>query len=85
VPNYPKFPVVTKTLAGEHIDRHARRLGLVVDGQVPADNNRELTDAELMLASPVVYGFSLSDKQWRESSLGSRLIRTCHAVQCHDR
>ena len=26
-----------------------------------------LTDAELLLASPIVYGFSLSDKLWRES------------------
>ena len=27
----------------------------------------ELTEEELMLASPVLYGFSLSDKIWRES------------------
>ncbi len=25
-----------------------------------------LTDDELLLASPIVYGFSLSDKLWRE-------------------
>lgn len=26
----------------------------------------ELTEEELLIASPVVYGFSLSDKLWRE-------------------
>lgn len=29
----------------------------------------ELTDDELILTSPVVYGFSLSDKIWRKPSL----------------
>lgn len=27
---------------------------------------RELEEADLLLASPVVYGFSLADKIWRE-------------------
>ncbi|KAH9922160.1 P-loop containing nucleoside triphosphate hydrolase protein [Amylocystis lapponica] len=69
VPNYPKFPVVTKTLSGDDIDRHARRLGLVAAGQSITDDTRELTEEELVLASPVVYGFSLGDKQWLEFSI----------------
>ena len=28
-----------------------------------------LTDEQLLLATPVLYGFSLSDKLWRESCL----------------
>lgn len=27
----------------------------------------EITDEELLLSSPIVYGFSLSDKIWRKS------------------
>ena len=29
---------------------------------------RELEEADLLIASPIVYGFSLSDKIWREFS-----------------
>lgn len=31
--------------------------------------DRDLTDDELLLTSPIVYGFSLMDKIWRECSL----------------
>ena len=31
------------------------------------EEESSLTDEELMLASPIVYGFSLSDKIWRTS------------------
>ena len=30
-----------------------------------ADNEMPLDDSELLLASPILYGFSLSDKIWR--------------------
>ena len=30
---------------------------------------RELEESDLLVASPIVYGFSLSDKIWREYSL----------------
>jgi hypothetical protein len=31
---------------------------------------RELEEIDLLVASPVVYGFSLADKMWRKSSFG---------------
>ena len=62
VPNYPMLPRVTKNLAGQDIDRHAQRANATV--VVDATLDRELTDDELLLTSPIVYGFSFSDKQW---------------------
>ena len=59
VPNYLMLPRVGKNLAGQDIDRHAAR----ARGVSGADA-RELTDDELLLTSPIVYGFSFSDKQW---------------------
>ncbi len=35
--------------------------------KIPRETN-ELTEDELVLTSPIVYGFSLADKTWRESS-----------------
>jgi hypothetical protein len=32
----------------------------------PKVEKRELDDDDLLIASPIVYGFSLSDKVWRE-------------------
>lgn len=32
-----------------------------------AETEEELNDLDYLLASPIVYGFSLSDKLWRES------------------
>ncbi|KAH9835014.1 P-loop containing nucleoside triphosphate hydrolase protein [Rhodofomes roseus] len=64
-PNYPRFPYVTKTLDGKEIDKHARRAGVSADGQTGSEV-RELTDDELLLTTPIVYGFSLTDKQWME-------------------
>ena len=32
-----------------------------------ARDDDTLTEKELMLTSPIVYGFSLSDKSWRKS------------------
>ncbi|KAI0356819.1 P-loop containing nucleoside triphosphate hydrolase protein [Trametes cingulata] len=64
VPNYPMLPRVSKTLSGQDIDRHARRAAA---GSATADPDaRDLTDEELILTSPIVYGFSFSDKQWLE-------------------
>ncbi|PCH35814.1 nucleoside triphosphate hydrolase protein [Wolfiporia cocos MD-104 SS10] len=70
VPNYGQLPHVTKTLSGRIIDRHSRRArqyGAKKDKNV--EDIRELTDEELLLATPIVYGFSLSDKQWLEFSV----------------
>ncbi|KAI0672077.1 P-loop containing nucleoside triphosphate hydrolase protein [Trametes maxima] len=64
VPNYPMLPRVKKSLSGQDIDRHARRAAGVT-GAVDPDA-RELTEDELLLTSPIVYGFSFSDKQWLE-------------------
>lgn len=62
-PNYPRFPQVTKTLSGQDIDRHALRDGAIAEESL---DSRELTEEELILTSPIVYGFSLSDKYWLE-------------------
>lgn len=35
---------------------------------------RELEETDLLIASPIVYGFSLADKMWREFSLGLPVI-----------
>ena len=65
VPNYEKFPIVTKTLAGVEIDRHVLRLTAGTAKQEQFVNPKELTDDILMLTTPILYGFSLSDKTWR--------------------
>jgi len=75
IPNY-QFPIVTKTLTGEDVDRHLRVRH--------ADNNfnashatdqeddpvhpawQNIIESDLLLASPLVYGFSLADKLWLE-------------------
>ncbi|KAI0922610.1 hypothetical protein AcV5_009538 [Taiwanofungus camphoratus] len=71
VPNYPMFPMVRKTLSGEEIDRHALRAGAGASDTEwfsPAGSS-ELSDEEYMLTSPIVYGFSLLNKQWLEFSV----------------
>ncbi|KAL1948228.1 hypothetical protein VTO73DRAFT_12303 [Trametes versicolor] len=64
VPNYPMLPRVSKTLSGQDIDRHARRAAAATSSADP--DARELTDEELILTSPIVYGFGFADKQWLE-------------------
>ena len=61
------LPRVTKNLAGQDIDRHAQRANAVVVADPSTD--RELTEEELLLTSPIVYGFSFADKQWCECFL----------------
>ncbi|KAI0771305.1 P-loop containing nucleoside triphosphate hydrolase protein [Trametes elegans] len=63
VPNYSMLPRVKKTLSGQEIDRHARRAAATT---TPDPDARPLTDEELLLTSPIVYGFSFTDKQWLE-------------------
>lgn len=53
------LPRVSKNLAGQDIDRHAAR----AQG-ITGTESRELTEDELLLTSPIVYGFSFGDKQW---------------------
>ncbi|CDO77722.1 hypothetical protein BN946_scf184969.g73 [Trametes cinnabarina] len=64
VPNYPMLPWVSKTLSGQDIDRHARRA--IARASTPDPDARALTDEELLLTSPIVYGFSFSDKEFLE-------------------
>ena len=66
VPNYPMLPRVSKDLAGQDIDRHAARARGVAPGTGSGTGSRPLTDEELLLTSPIVYGFSFGDKQWCE-------------------
>ncbi len=67
MPNYDKMSYASKTLKGVDIDRFALRAhsGTVVTDN-PLGKVEELTSDDLLLAPPTVYGFSLSDKQWRE-------------------
>ncbi len=75
------LPRVTKNLAGQDIDRHAQRANAIV--VVDAAPNRELTDEELMLTSPIVYGFSFSDKQWCESPFFGDIL-VCGIFGCRE-
>ena len=70
------LPRVTKNLAGQDIDRHAQRANATI--VVDATPNRELTDEELLLTSPIVYGFSFSDKHWCELSSSWTYFRAWH-------
>ncbi|TCD68283.1 hypothetical protein EIP91_011249 [Steccherinum ochraceum] len=65
VPNYDKFPIVHKSLSGIEIDRHALRTSTTTP-KVEPEAVTELTEDELMLTTPILYGFSLSDKLWLE-------------------
>ncbi|EMD36673.1 hypothetical protein CERSUDRAFT_114625 [Gelatoporia subvermispora B] len=64
-PNYVWMNTVTKTLSGQEIDRHALRTNL----SPSSDKQNQLTDDELLLTTPLVYGFSLGDKQWLEFAI----------------
>lgn len=56
------LPSVVRNLDGEDIDTNMDAYAND-DGLVP-----ELTEDELMMASPLVYGFSLANKKWRKYS-----------------
>ena len=51
--------------------RNLFTLSVKIVGSIP---NMTLTDEDLLLTSPVVYGFSLADKRWREFNSFSFLI-----------
>lgn len=63
MPNYDKMSLVTKTIAGRDIDRHAMRTDTssLLDQLATLE---QLTDDEFMLTPPNLYGFSLADKEW---------------------
>ena len=65
LPNY-RLPVVTKALTGEDIDKHPRKLSALREKVTEAADSMilDLSDEELTLASPIVYGFSLTSKHW---------------------
>ena len=54
-----------KTLGNVEIDRHVLRLSADSSQLEDVVNPHELTDEQLMLTTPILYGFSLSDKTWR--------------------
>ncbi|GBE80374.1 hypothetical protein SCP_0300890 [Sparassis crispa] len=62
VPHY-KLPIVTKAMCGHRIDKFAVRAGAIANSLSPVV---DLTEMDLLLTSPIIYGFSLSDKQWLE-------------------
>lgn len=69
---------MTKTLAGEVIDLHAltkhnknkdlNNVSTAITDDFDPENPpwKDLKDEDLLLASPLVYGFSLTDKLWSE-------------------
>ena len=89
MPNYDRIGYARKTLKGVEIDRAAIR---AITGASPHDNPlgklEDLTDDDLVLSPPTLYGFSLSDKQWCESAVSpfekrSSLIDVaCSGVLC---
>lgn len=67
MPNYEKMAPVTKTLTGAEIDRHAMRTTASLTSQDKLSTMEDLKEDDLLFAPPVLYGFSLADKQWRKS------------------
>lgn len=65
MPNYDKMTYVTRNLAGKDIDRHVMRTESSAEQEKLAWID-ELSDDELMLAPPTLFGFSLADKEWRK-------------------
>lgn len=62
-PNFP-LPKVTKSLDFELIKKSS-----ALYSDTPADKDKKeisLNETQLTFTSPVVYGFSLSDKRWRK-------------------
>lgn len=57
--------MVVKTLENVDIDRHVLRLSAEASERGDVVQADELTDEQLMLTTPILYGFSLSDKSWR--------------------
>lgn len=80
------FPIVSKALTGEDIDKHPRKFGASQANTQKIDKTPEpeLSNQELMLASPVVYGFSLTEKQWCEFALPPSRIISADESQMHD-
>ena len=64
---------MSKTLSGDDIDKHQRVYGdsdkagadANGDGRRDGLSEDELSEDDLVLTSPIVYGFSLADKLWR--------------------
>ncbi|THH09758.1 hypothetical protein EW145_g1774 [Phellinidium pouzarii] len=80
-PNYA-LPTVQKTLDGFSIDKTNiwRRTSPEQTSVVPRDPE----DSDLLLASPIVYGFSLADKLWLEFNIDHKtLVRSL--VEAHSK
>ncbi|KZT08231.1 P-loop containing nucleoside triphosphate hydrolase protein [Laetiporus sulphureus 93-53] len=70
MPGYTKLPKVLKTLSGSDIDRYALNADLAASGtQQWTTEVNDLSEEELLLTTPIVYGFSLSDKSWFEFAI----------------
>lgn len=65
MPNYDKMSLVTKSLTGREVDRYWIRSD-PSDAQEKLATVDDLTDEELMLTPPNLFGFSLADKEWRK-------------------
>lgn len=80
------FPIVSKALTGEDIDKHPRKFGASHANAQKDDKTPEpeLSYQELMLASPIIYGFSLTEKQWCEFAPPPSRIISADEFQMHD-
>ena len=58
-PATPEGSVISHSEVDTQVDLH--------NDEKASPRNQHMADDELILASPVLYGFSLSDKLWRES------------------
>jgi len=73
VPNYD-LPAISKTLSGAYLDPYTQASAaapqeIMEEGDITGKHDdtpawEGLTDEQLVLASPLVYGFSLADKLW---------------------
>ncbi|KZT08241.1 P-loop containing nucleoside triphosphate hydrolase protein [Laetiporus sulphureus 93-53] len=69
-PNYEKLPRVIRTLSGCVIDKHTLSTSLTTSSAWQSTTSiADLSEEELLLTTPVVYGFSLSDKRWLEFAI----------------
>jgi len=57
--------------SGNHIGSTVPTLDVVGKAKV---EKRELEETDLLITSPIVYGFSLADKIWREFSFDFPMI-----------
>ena len=95
MPNY-FFPQVTKTLAGDNVDPNVQsqhednnfNATAAITEDVDPENPvwKDMKNEDLLIASPLVYGFSLADKLWSKlvslPPVNLRIDHLCSGIFC---